>query len=384
MRNSINLQAVSEHLNNRRNFLKGTLLFSAGALLSQHSRVRAAAATLQNTDSNAAQRSKVSFVAGKDRRDMITKVLEPWKDEIQKGIQGKQVIIKPNFVGTNNLLCATHPDAVRAVLDFLKPMNPGKIIIGESSASQNTMPGFENYGYLALEKEYNVSCQDFNTHTGSPYWIVDGNLRPVRIEIISEFLDPKNYFISMTRLKTHNSVIATLGLKNMVMGCPLNAGRNSSYKRTMHGSSSRWLHYNMYLVAQKVRPQLTVLDGLEGMQGNGPMNGTPVEHGVSLAGTDVMAVDSIGAQLMDVPLENLGYLNYCGDAGLGVIARDRIDIIGDAKPADHIIKYELAGNIEQQLEWKQPLQLQGQQGGRGGFGGGFGGGNTGGGARRGS
>ena len=356
-----NLQAVPDYLNNRRNFLKGSLLLSTGLLLNPRSTARAAQPAATETESNP-QRSKVSFTAGKDRRDMITQVLTPFKDEIQKGIQGKQVIIKPNFVGTNNPLCATHVDAVRAVLDFLKPMNPGKIVIGESSASTNTMPGFQNYGYLDLEKEYDVTCQDFNTHSGKPYMILDGNLRPVKIQIISEFLDPKNYFISLTRLKTHNTVIATMGLKNIVMGCPLNAGRSNSYKRTMHGSSSRWLHYNMFLVAQSIRPQLTVLDGFEGMEGNGPIGGTPVEHGVALAGTDVMAVDSIGAQLMDVPLENLGYLNYCAEGGLGIIDRSKIDIIGDKKPQDHVIKYELAGNIETQLEWKQPLQMQDEGG----------------------
>jgi len=75
---------------------------------------------------------------------------------------------------------------------------------------------------MDLEKEYNVSCQDFNTHAGQPFWILDRNLNPVAIQVISEFLDPKNYFISVTRLKTHNIVIATMGLKNMAMGCPLN------------------------------------------------------------------------------------------------------------------------------------------------------------------
>ena len=125
----------------------------------------------------------------------------------------------------------------------------------------------------------------------------------------------------------------------------------------------------MFLVAQKVRPKFTILDGLEGMEGSGPLNGTPVEHGVALAGTDVMAVDSIGAQLMDVPLENLGYLNYCADAGLGIIDREKIDIISEAKPTDHIIKYKLAGNIEEQLQWKEPLQGEELQQQRG-FGGG--------------
>ena len=389
MIHSEKIQAVSEYKNNRRNFLKGTLLFSTGAFLSRHSSARAAqpvAASSQDTQTAAAARSKVSFTTGTNRREMVKQILAPFKDEIQKSIQGKQIIIKPNFVGTTNPLCATHVDAVRGVLDFLKPMYSGKIIIGESSATPNTMPGFQNYGYTDLEKEYNVSLQDFNTHSGKPFWILDRNLNPVAIQVISEFLDPKNYFISVTRLKTHNIVIATMGLKNMAMGCPLNAGstgggRGNSSKVVMHGPTSRWLHYNLYQVAQKVRPQLSVIESVQGMEGSGPINGTPVDHKVALAGTDFLAVDSIGAQLMDVPLENLGYLNYCANAGMGIIDRDKIDIIGDAKPADHVIKYQLAGNIDQQLEWKQPLQLQGGQ--QGGFGGGRTGGGFGGGARRG-
>jgi uncharacterized protein (DUF362 family) len=404
MNHSEHLKDVSEHLSQRRNFLKGSLLFSTGLLLNQYSNASAASATTApaatGTNATAAARSKVAFTTGTDRREMMKKVLTPFKDVIEKDIQGKQIIIKPNFVGTTNPLCATHVDAVRGVLDFLKPMYSGKIIIGESSATPNTMPGFQNYGYLDLEKEYNVTCQDFNTHTGTPYWILDRNLNPVMIQVISEFLDPKNYFISITRLKTHNAVIATMGLKNMAMGCPLNAGnggggggrggfgggRGGSSKTVMHGASSRWLHYNLFLVSQKVRPQLSVIESVQGMEGNGPMSGTAVDHKVALAGIDYLAVDSIGAQLMDVPLENLGYLNFCANAGMGIIDRDRIDIIGNEKPSDHVIKYQLAGNIDQQLEWKQPLQFQGGQGGfgggRGNFGGGagsFGGGGFGGG-----
>jgi uncharacterized protein (DUF362 family) len=136
----------------------------------------------------------------------------------------------------------------------------------------------------------------------------------------------------------------------------------------MHGASSRWLHYNMFLVAQKIRPHLTVIESVEGMEGNGPMNGTRVEHGVALAGTDVLAVDSIGAQLMDIPLEDIGYLQFCANAGLGIIDREKIDIIGDKKPQDYVKKYQLARDIERQLQWKGPLQIEELQ--QRGFGGG--------------
>jgi uncharacterized protein (DUF362 family) len=379
MKHSEKLHTVSDYQNNRRNFLKGSLLFSTGMLLNQYPSVRGAQpspASSQSVENTAAARSKVSFTTGKDRREMMNQVLAPFKDQIAEGLKGKQVLIKPNFVSTNNLLCATHVDAVRGVLDFLKPIFSGKITIGESPASGSAMPGFQNYGYMALQNEYSVELADLNSHSGQTLWILGRDLRPQAIQIISDFLDPKTYIISISRMKTHNTVVATMGVKNIAMGCPLNSGRNSS-KVLMHGASPRWLHYNIFVIANKIRPHLTVIENVEGMEGNGPISGTPIEHGVALAGPDVMAVDSICAQLMDIPLENIGYLNYCADAGLGIIDRAKIDIIGDKKPQDYVKKYKLGDNIDTQLQWMQPLQMQNNEGGPYGSGGGGGGGRGG-------
>ena len=58
-------------------------------------------------------KSRVSFVAGNDRREMIYQTLKPFEKEIKDGIVGKQIVIKPNCVWHDNPLCATHPDAVR-------------------------------------------------------------------------------------------------------------------------------------------------------------------------------------------------------------------------------------------------------------------------------
>ena len=268
--------------------------------------------------------------------------------------RGRQVYIKPNFVVNNVPLCATHVDAVRGVLDFLKPLYSSKIIIGESSASGSPMPGYENYGYRALEQEYNVSLVDLNTRPTQPIWMIDRNIHAIPCQMIADFMDPKNYFISITRLKTHDTVVATMGLKNMLMAAPVMQGR-SGMKRVMHSGGPRWLHYNLFLAAQQIRPQLTVIDGLECMQGSGPIRGTPVDHGVALAGTDVCAVDAVGAQLMGIPLENIGYLSYCGQAGLGVTDYDRIDVVSDKAPKDYVKQYEQHAAIEQLLEWKTDL-----------------------------
>jgi uncharacterized protein (DUF362 family) len=351
MRHLRHLQDKFNNLTDRRNFLKTAALVSAGWTLRNPISAFAAGSSPVGSE-----RTRVSFVTGTDRREMVYQALLPLKDEVQKGIQGKQVIIKPNFVGTRYPLCATHADAVRGLLDFLKPIYTEKIIIGESSAVEVTSNGYENYGYRPLEREYNVTLVDFNEHSTKPVWITDRNIRPGKIQVISEFLDPKNYFISITRLKTHDTVVATMGLKNILMASPVSQYNGQRYKRAVHAGGPRWLHYNLFQLAHLMRPQLTVIDALEGMQGNGPVRGTPIEHGVALAGTDVLAVDSIGAQLMNIPLDNIGYLTYCAEAGMGIVDKAQIDILGGKDPKDYVKQYRLPDSIERQLEWKTDLR----------------------------
>jgi uncharacterized protein (DUF362 family) len=288
-------------------------------------------------------------------------VIKPFDKDIRAGLKGKQLVIKPNMVVTNKELCATHKDAIGALLEYLKPIYPGQIIIAESSSSVNSSDGFKNYGYTELANDYNIKFVDLNTTGGKPYFILDRDMHLDKIEVADIFANPDYYVISISRLKTHNSVVMTAGIKNIVMAAPLNPGsvngKPVDYKRNMHSGGSRFLHYNMFLLAQSVRPDFTIIDGVEGMEGNGPIGGTPVDHRIALAGLDVVAVDSMCARLMGIQLEDVGYINYCAAAGLGNMDRDKIDIIGDKDPEESIIKYKLSSNIDYQLEWKEPLNL---------------------------
>jgi uncharacterized protein (DUF362 family) len=312
--------------------------------------------------------SPVAFTTGTDRMQMIFDVMKPFHSELKAAIKNKKLVIKPNMVVTNKDLCATHKDALKAVLEYLKPIYKGQILIAESSAFVNSFDGFKNYGYTDLEKDYNIKFVDLNTQkTGKPFFIVDKDLHLEKIETADIFTDPEYYIISLSRLKTHNFVVMTAGIKNIVMGAPLNpgtvvnGGRPLNYKSNMHAGGPRWLHYNMFLLAQSIRPDFTIIDGVEGMEGNGPINGTPVNHRVALAGFDVVAIDSICSRLMGIPVENVGYINYCAAGGMGNIDRAKIEIIGSKSPEDNIIAYKLGSNADFQLDWKNPLNLP-QQG----------------------
>ena len=348
----------------RRNALKMLGLGSAGMLAGGFSDILA----IEPAENRSARRpltadgkSSVAFTTGTDRQQMLYEVVKPFEAEIRNGLKGKQLIIKVNMVVTNVALCATHVDAVRALLEYMKSIYKGQIIIAESSSVVDSAEGFKNYGYLDLAKDYNVKFVDLNKDNGTPFFIIDPDLHQEEIPVAKTFVNPDNYVISLSRLKTHNRVVMTAGVKNIVMGAPLVISNDRSsgrhYKSRMHSGGERFLHYNMYLLGQNIRPDFTIIDGVEGMEGNGPSGGTPVDHRIALAGQDAVAVDSMCGRLMGIPLENVGYLNYLAAAGIGNVDREKIDIIGSEDPANHIIKYRLHDNIDTQLEWKNPLKL---------------------------
>ncbi len=349
----------------RRDFIgrtaRGTVGVSLGALaLAGCSSPLRRQPRLRKTRAINPGKSDVSFAAGSDRRSMIREVLKPFENEIGAAIQNKQVVIKLNCVGQHgNPLMVTPPDAVRGILDFLVPLYDKRVIIAESTVADrgSQQKTFELFGYTPLEKEYNAICVEQNEQPTTWQWILDRNLFPTRIRVINTFLDPNNYIISVTRLKTHNCVVATLSLKNIVMGSPLKIPeRKINDKAKMHAGSpsQKYINFNLFLMAQRVRPDFAVLDGFEGVEGNGPADGDPVDHRVALAGPDWVSVDRMGVELMGIPFEDIGYLNYCAEAGLGQADRSKIQIIGP-DPGAHVIKYRLHDNIERQYNWRDEI-----------------------------
>ena len=220
----------------------------------------------------------------------------------------------------------------------------------------STFEGFKNYGYLPLEKEYNVTFIDLNDCTTVKRFIQAPNRHPMAVNLIDMYLDPNVYLISATRFKNSGGVIATLSLKNIVMSSPINhykqqsaEGRNE--KQFMHSWGRRGLSYNIFHVASMgIVPDLAVLDGVVGMEGNGPVNGTPVEHGIALASTDWLAADRVAVELMGYDYRLLKYLNWCGEAGMGEDDLSKIKILGPDY-TKHIVKYKLNENYEEQVAW---------------------------------
>jgi uncharacterized protein (DUF362 family) len=115
----------------------------------------------------------------------------------------------------------------------------------------------------------------------------------------------------------------------------------------------------MFLAIQRMIPNwgLAVIDGFEGMEGNGPVSGTPVAHRIAVASTDYLAADRVGVECMAIDASWPGYLNYAYQAGLGQYDLSKIDVVG-AKIAEVRKPYRLHADVDRMLEWRgQMLDL---------------------------
>jgi uncharacterized protein (DUF362 family) len=311
----------------------------------------------------AAGKVPVALIGGEDRRKNITAALEAIDGQIRPQLRRKKsVVIKPNLVSTTRQLASTHAGALRGILDYLAPRFKGPVYIAESSAG-NTMEAYESFKYAEVVKEHKsqkVSLVDLNEEgLYEVIHVLNGDLHIQPVRLAARLLDPDAYVISAAILKTHNTVIATLNVKNMTLGAPLRNKRSEAKrwndKRVYHGGV-RQTHYSMTLTAQRMVKTwgVGVIDGFEGMEGNGPSMGTPVDSKLAIASTDFVAADRIGLDCMGIDPAWIGYLQWCEQTGVGKYGRDAIEVRGDTVEKLQK-KYRLHGDLERQLQWMGPL-----------------------------
>ena len=165
-------------------------------------------------------KARVSLVHGGDRRTNVFNALELVRADVESRL-AEQVMLKPNFLSSDNQLASSHADALRGVLDFLltTPKPPREVLIAEAGA-QDTWDAYRNFGYHALEEEYSIPLRLLDLHReteweSTPIVLADGTETIVRM--------PRTVLdcpctISIAIPKTHDTCVVTLALKNMIMG----------------------------------------------------------------------------------------------------------------------------------------------------------------------
>lgn len=347
---------ISAHT--RRQFLKTSVAGGLAAIGAGRPAAQAIAA-----EPRAPKTSRVALTNGEDHADIVFGALRPFGREVAQAIGDRQVLIKPNNVAIDIPLCATPAECLEGTLEFLKSI--GKLdgaIVAESAANGPTFEGFGNYGYDKVAEKYGVKLVDLDAEKTETVFVFDQkDLQPHPVRMSRLLLDRDQFFvISAAKFKTHDQVVATLSLKNIVFGAPVKdlgfrGGRRrnpglTSQKPIAHGSGVYGINYNLFDLARRLGPDLAVIDGYQGMEGNGPTRGTPVEHRVCVASNDWLAADRVAVELMGIDFAKVGYLNYCARANQGQADLERIDIVGEPI-ARHVRSYKLHDNVERQLRW---------------------------------
>ncbi|HUD99195.1 MAG TPA: DUF362 domain-containing protein [Bryobacteraceae bacterium] len=252
-------------------------------------------------------------------------------------LAGQTVVIKPNLVAPKpaDSGATTDPRVVQAIVDLCLSAGATQILIVEA-APPGKPSNFTPCGYTSLFATYpEVQLVDLRTGTYVLTAVPSGKYAYQSMWIPSVVVQPQTYFISAAKLKTHVDAVVTLSMKNLVglaseTAYALPVDRNlPRHDLHLRGIDLSIMDLNL------VRPvDFAVIDGVWGMQGEGPTNGTPVATNVVLAGLNHVAVDRVGLNVMEISQNAVTYLNYAAEAGLGPANTSNVTLLGDSYTPD--------------------------------------------------
>jgi uncharacterized protein (DUF362 family) len=158
----------------------------------------------------------------------------------------------------------------------------------------------------------------------------------------------KPFVVSICRPKTHDTVIMTASLKNVLVG----AIKHGVFKKRFLINHSTKLNYFLATLAKKIYPGLAIIDGTVGMEGNGPAYGTPIKSGWALVSFDALAADSLATYLMGFDIKDVGYLSLIGEEKLGKLyPKDKIEILGE-DPAKLKKNFKPHKKFKSMINWR--------------------------------
>jgi uncharacterized protein (DUF362 family) len=275
--------------------------------------------------SYARRRSRVAIrCADSYHADLSALLLETLR-EFDLPVRGKAVLLKPNFVQQDPTgVINTHPAVVGAARDSFLRLGAREVLVADGS-------GLERDAEAIVES---IRLGDYIERLSETF--VDLNVDEVhrlplrtRASKLKELYLPKtvlraDFVVSLPKLKTHHWAGVTLSLKNMFGIVPGNC----------YGWPKNILHWAgitraLLDINSTVRPDFAIVDGIVGMEGNGPIQGIPKPCGVLVMGDDPVAVDATCVRVMDLLPERIDYLARAALL-LGHLKEDKIQQIGES------------------------------------------------------
>lgn len=269
--------------------------------------------------------SRVAIRRAESYRADLSTLLYETLSAFDLPVRGKTVLLKPNFVSVDPRgVVNTHPAVVAAARESFLRLGASKVLVGDGPAlERDTEAILESTRLRDYVERLSQTFVDLNTDE-----VQRVRLR-TRASALKELYFPQtvlqaDFVVSMPKLKTHHWAGVTLSLKNMFGIVPGNC--YGWPKNILHwaGISRALLDIN-----STVRPDFAIVDGIVGMEGNGPIQGVPKTCGVLVLGDDPVAVDATCTRIMGLVPERVDYLAHAATL-LGHIQEKKISQIGES------------------------------------------------------
>jgi uncharacterized protein (DUF362 family) len=217
----------------------------------------------------------------------------------------RPVVLKPNLVCPISWRSGVVSDVRLAgeLIGYLKELGVRSITLAEGPGlGVEAGLAFDRSGFAALARETGVPLVDLNRAPRRPVKWPRGEL------LLPELLQ-EAFYINLPKVKTHINTLVTLGLKNQ-KGLLSPADKKSFHREGLHLPVAQLL--------SAVKPDLTILDGILAIEGDGPLaGGRRVGLGVVAVGNDPLAVDCVGCRLMGIDPMEVEHLRLAHQMALG-------------------------------------------------------------------
>lgn len=274
-------------------------------------------------------RSAVLIAKASSYNENLFDLVKPHLDHFYLGRQdaysGKRIIIKPNIVEyRDNNLVHTNKEVLRAAIQFAQHLGAKEITVAEGPGHmRDTEFLLEATGIGPMLKKLSIPFIDLNLDD------IEAVDNEHGFNGLKKFYLPKtivdaDFLISVPKMKTHHWVGVTISMKNL-FGCV--PGRKYGWpKNLLH---HRGISHCILDLVHMIKPSFALVDGIEAMEGDGPINGTLKKAGVLVLGSDFAAVDSTCARIMKIDPTLLPYIQMSGRV-VGNTDPSMIDIIGES------------------------------------------------------
>jgi uncharacterized protein (DUF362 family) len=270
--------------------------------------------------------SSVAVLAATDYDGRLVDIVKRGVEVFGLDVRGRRVAIKPNFVEFDpDSAINTNPVLIAATIEAFRDLGAATVIVAEGPGHRRDNEYvLRASGLLDTLRDADARYVDLNLDAVRP---IDAGSRYTRLGrlYIGETIANADLLVSMPKMKTHHWAGVTLSLKNMFGIMP----------GAIYGWPKNVLHFEgiensiLDINASLTMPRFNIVDGIVGMEGNGPIQGTARRSGVLVFGVDPVAVDATATRLMGIEPQHIWYLAQA-DRFLGNIADDHIEQRGEA------------------------------------------------------